>query len=1068
MSNLSSQWRPLLPTHDCGSSNGGSTGFFNNSSISSLQNQQRRSVISKNSQNTFQNVMPPQPNNFGLNKMSLDYNNAPPVRERGTSPNNFNFSSSRDFLSSGSNRMMNRIAPSANIFGYNNEPSPSSNQQFDYNISNQRSSTASFDRSISLQDHSHTMVNGFGRQLSSSGVGVGNNSFDFRGSTSNGFGGSRSPPSTFSSDNQQRGSPMKIGTWNSVSPSSNASSSFPQVSTFEIGTFNSNGLNADYNNSSSSSSSTNNRSSVTNGGVAQSNGAQSGAGARETGIIEKLLHSYGFIQCCDRQARLFFHFSQFEGNIEHLKNGDPVEFEMTYDRRTGKPIASCVSKIAPEVVMSEERVIGTVTTEARIDSETGNPTQGRISYENRGECFFLPFTMSDVEGNVTVASGDKVSFQMATMQRSGNLVARTIRLENPAAPVKYQGVVNSIKESFGFIERADVVKEIFFHFSESGHEDIDLGDDVEFTIQTRNNKEVACNITKLESGTVIFEDVGTEYFKGQVLKPLDRNVGGDVSPRDVDPLPGRVKYRGTDRSEIEVPFGEKDQLGDFTLRHGDWVKFLIAIDRRDKLRRATKIELLDESFEVSDERREQGVIESLKNGFGFLTCVDRDAKIFFHFSECLDVNKVLAVGDECEFTVTPDPDTRFVATRIKHLIKESIKFEVIIHKNVFGEVQVPPTQPLDTSDAKEGNGRIVYELNSTMLEIPLRPKDFNFRKLQLTKGDFVVFDINQLKSTKETNAVNVRLIKDTNEAESTSSTTSLSSSDSETNFKMKQGYVAALKDGFGFIETLERDKEIFFHFSNVEGKADKLEVGTEVEYRLSGSSKDKKISAEKLRVLSKGSIPPLNSSKEILNGKVIRTLRSVNPDQDCYAGLIQVRSEEGIVMGEYEYGIVSLVNKKELLQIHDPVKFRISECKNLALNVEATREKLRATVEAVKGQFGFLSHEVDQGKKLFFHMSEVEAGSFLQQGDEVEFVVVTSKRTGKNSACCVKKVGMSKRPDRLLSRLKSLNLVDKDIGGLKVHIIRQPKVPDGTKGFKSRSTVAAMALLEKMDSKTDI
>ena len=63
-----------------------------------------------------------------------------------------------------------------------------------------------------------------------------------------------------------------------------------------------------------------------------------------------LQHSYGFIQCCERQARLFFHFSQFGGNIEHLKIGDPVEFEMTYDRRTGKPIASIVTKIAPEVV----------------------------------------------------------------------------------------------------------------------------------------------------------------------------------------------------------------------------------------------------------------------------------------------------------------------------------------------------------------------------------------------------------------------------------------------------------------------------------------------------------------------------------------------------------------------------------------------------------------------------------------------------------------------------------------------------------------------------------------------
>ena len=48
------------------------------------------------------------------------------------------------------------------------------------------------------------------------------------------------------------------------------------------------------------------------------------------------------------------------------------------------------------------------------------------------------------------------------------------------------------------------------------------------------------------------------------------------------------------------------------MRHGDWIKFVIAVDRRDKLRRATKIELLDESFQVSDERREQGTVHSLR------------------------------------------------------------------------------------------------------------------------------------------------------------------------------------------------------------------------------------------------------------------------------------------------------------------------------------------------------------------------------------------------------------------------------------------------------------------------
>lgn len=72
-------------------------------------------------------------------------------------------------------------------------------------------------------------------------------------------------------------------------------------------------------------------------------------------------------------------------------------------------------------VLSEERVTGTVTTELRTDCAnnllSSNETTGRISYENRGECFFLPYTKDDVEGNVNLRAGDKVSFQIATNQR---------------------------------------------------------------------------------------------------------------------------------------------------------------------------------------------------------------------------------------------------------------------------------------------------------------------------------------------------------------------------------------------------------------------------------------------------------------------------------------------------------------------------------------------------------------------------------------------------------------------------------------------------------------------------
>ena len=77
------------------------------------------------------------------------------------------------------------------------------------------------------------------------------------------------------------------------------------------------------------------------------------------------------------------------------------------------------------------------------------------------------------------------------------------------------------------------------------------------------------------------------------------------------------------------------------MRHGDWIKFVIAVDRRDKLRRATKIELLDESFQVSDERREQGTVHSLR----YVMTVYFDSKIFRAFSIFNSVSSIFILFD---------------------------------------------------------------------------------------------------------------------------------------------------------------------------------------------------------------------------------------------------------------------------------------------------------------------------------------------------------------------------------------------------------------------------------------
>lgn len=49
---------------------------------------------------------------------------------------------------------------------------------------------------------------------------------------------------------------------------------------------------------------------------------------------------------------------------------------------------------------------------------------------------------------------------------------------------------------------------------------------------------------------MVFEDVCPEIMRGQVLKPLER--GNMMRAMQNDPLPGRIRYRAADHSEVEV------------------------------------------------------------------------------------------------------------------------------------------------------------------------------------------------------------------------------------------------------------------------------------------------------------------------------------------------------------------------------------------------------------------------------------------------------------------------------------------------------------------------------------
>ncbi|XP_031141977.1 cold shock domain-containing protein E1 isoform X12 [Sander lucioperca] len=814
-----------------------------------------------------------------------------------------------------------------------------------------------------------------------------------------------------------------------------------------------------------------------NGHTAYANGT--GPGIRETGVVEKLLTSYGFIQCSERQARLFFHCSQYNGNLQELKIGDDVEFEVSSDRRTGKPIAVKLLKIKPEV-LPEERISGQVGPDlhaypftvlhgyihpvvsaipVHLDGKSapGQVPTGSVCYERNGEVFYLTYTPDDVEGNIHLDTGDKVSFYMETNKHTGAVSARNIQLVKKKQ-MRCQGVVCATKEAFGFIERADVVKEIFFHYSEfkGDLEALQAGDDVEFTIKDRNGKEVATDVRLLPQGTVIFEDISIEQFEGTVVKVIPKVPTKNQN----DPLPGRISSR-IGFTDKELPFGEKDTKSKVTLLEGDHIQFNISTDRRDKLERATNIDILPDTFDFTKETREMGVIAAIRDGFGFIKCVDRDARMFFHFSEVLEESQ-LHISDEVEFTVVPVGPVyklftkdmlsaqRNHAVRIKKLPKGTVSFHTQSEQRFMGvvekEVVATTTKNASPTKSKEKKkdkakvvekeaeeGVIAYEDCGVKLTVPYHNKDLEGGGYPQV-GDKVEFSINEVKRTGQQSAVSIRVLNR-----------------NASNAKRLLGFVATLKDNFGFIETANHDQEIFFHYSEMCGDLENLELGDTVEYTLS-KGKGNKVSAEKVTKVAAVNGISEDVGATAMMGKVIRPLRSVDPSQTEYQGLIEV-TEEGATKGQnYPFGIMGMSNKADCLQKGELVKFQVCTVaqtgQKMACNVVPQR---RAMVECVKDQFGFITYEVGESKKLFFHVKEVQDGLELQTGDEVEFSVVLNQRTGKCSACNVRRVSegpkqvATPRPDRLVNRLKSITL--DDASAPRLVIVRQPRGPDNSKGF---------------------
>lgn len=132
-----------------------------------------------------------------------------------------------------------------------------------------------------------------------------------------------------------------------------------------------------------------------------------------------------------------------------------------------------------------------------------NIPDGRITYTKNGETFYIPYAINDVvnyKKQLPLKQSDRVKFYIAQNLQMGTIYARKVELIsdnsliiNMSNDMKqqsaiYRGIVSTLKDTFGRIEREDKAREILFHFTEfNGNlNEIHIGANVQFEIDNRH------------------------------------------------------------------------------------------------------------------------------------------------------------------------------------------------------------------------------------------------------------------------------------------------------------------------------------------------------------------------------------------------------------------------------------------------------------------------------------------------------------------------------------------------------------------------------------------------------
>lgn len=335
---------------------------------------------------------------------------------------------------------------------------------------------------------------------------------------------------------------------------------------------------------------------------------------------------------------------------------------------------------------------------------------------------------------------------------------------DPSSLPLEQGLVCSLKESFGFIHCADRPEEIFFHYSEVRNchpDELDIDSGVEFRVGQSGKdptKRAAYEVYAIDASTIQWEteDEPDKLYQGLVERSI--RTDGPGGRGDNNNNSKSSNQEGSIQVQVQVPESAdasnapKGPLVRFRtedlqekngrlpkLFRGDLVQFRIFLDRRTKQRYARHIEILQTEKERTRAERErkmlesatpeEGMVISLNKGYGFLKSNKRHGHIYFHYSNLIvptdengtEIDFELKKGQEMKFLVATEVlngESKSRALQLECLPPGTVEFHTTIATGVKGTITLCPRPPtagrnLGYADDRDGSIRLLETIMDT-------------------------------------------------------------------------------------------------------------------------------------------------------------------------------------------------------------------------------------------------------------------------------------------------------------------------------------------------------------------